>query len=131
MRNLLREVVANTPKKSSGLFFCVSHFFEGGGKCQEGVSQNFGGVLTSLKKYCAIWDIAAIVSRDMGPLRPHADSQKGAQFGNPETIREKRPKKDRASPRTEPLARCPSAVVAEMITELIRFEPGICICNGN
>ena len=23
------------------------------------------------------------------------------------------------------------AVVAEMITELIRFEPEICICNGN
>ena len=33
-----------------------------------GVSHHFGGVLTSLKKYRAIWGIAAIVSRDMGPL---------------------------------------------------------------
>ena len=24
-----------------------------------------------------------------------------------------------------------TTVVAEMITELIRFEPEICICNGN
>ena len=24
-----------------------------------------------------------------------------------------------------------NTVVAEMITELIRFEPEICICNGN
>ena len=36
-----------------------------------GVSHHFGGVLTSIKKYCAIRGIAAIVSqisRDMGPL---------------------------------------------------------------
>ena len=31
--------------------------------CQEGVSHHFGGVLTSLKKYRAIWGIAAIVSQ--------------------------------------------------------------------
>ena len=30
---------------------------------QGGVSHHFGGVLTSLKKYRAIWDIAAIVSQ--------------------------------------------------------------------
>ena len=42
-------------------------------KCQGvGVSHHFGGVLTSLKKYRAIWGIAAIVSQyraNMGPLR--------------------------------------------------------------
>ena len=33
-------------------------------KYQGGVSHHFGGVTTSLKKYRAIWGIAAIVSRD-------------------------------------------------------------------
>ena len=32
-------------------------------KRQGGVSHNFGGVLTSLKKYRTIWGIAAIVSQ--------------------------------------------------------------------
>ena len=32
-------------------------------KYQGGVSHHFGGVLTSLKKYRAIWGIAAIVSQ--------------------------------------------------------------------
>ena len=32
-------------------------------QCQEGVLHHFGGVLTSLNKYRAIWGIAAIVSQ--------------------------------------------------------------------
>ena len=32
-------------------------------KCQGGVSHHFGGVLTSLKKYRAIWGIAATISQ--------------------------------------------------------------------
>ena len=42
-------------------------------KSQWGVSHHFGGALTSLKKYRAIWGIAGdsiTISRDMGPLSP-------------------------------------------------------------
>ena len=45
-------------------------------KCQEGVSRHLGGVLTSLKRYCAIWGIAAIVrqyTKSMG-TEAHAKS---------------------------------------------------------
>ena len=41
-----------------------------------GVSHHFGGVLTSLKKYRAIWGYRSdsiAVSRDMGPLSPLFD----------------------------------------------------------
>ena len=48
------------------------------------VSHHFGGVLTSLKKYRAIWGIAAIVSQYRA-IRPHP--QYGWDF--PEEIPEK------------------------------------------
>ena len=58
-------------------------------KYQRGVSQHFGVVLASLKKYRAIWGISAIVSqcpRDMGPLSPLLRRQFGIEIGSNQEI---------------------------------------------
>ena len=49
-----------------------------------GVSHQFGGALTSLKKYRAIWGIRSdsiAVSRDMGPLRSRSDRKRAQCTG--------------------------------------------------
>ena len=49
-------------------------------KYQGGVSHHFGGVLASLKKYRAIWDIAAIVSPKGPKIEKIQDRPPGLKF---------------------------------------------------
>ena len=53
-----RTIIARYVAKWGIAWMCLCKI-----KYQGGVSQHFGGVLTSLKKYRAIWGIAAIVSQ--------------------------------------------------------------------
>ena len=61
--------------------------------------------------------------------RPAAEPQpKMARPG----ISTKNTEKIHPEPKVGTTRKCPqNTVVAEMITELIRFEPEICICNAN